>query len=152
MAANNNRARIELEIFAVVVVRAATEMRALGYDTVIANFDAIHVVNGHVISNSDTLSSGQIPWCPYFGSWVDMRACPYFGAEQTQDEAAPSMKGPWAGEKKQSPYDIPDLASDSIPKGEGCFFVWVVVLDDHVGLKVISVSRLESYGMQELDE
>lgn len=81
-----------------------------------------------------------------------MRSCPYLGSEKAQDEAAPCVKGPWAGAEKKSPYDIPYLASDSIPEGEGCFFVWIVVLDDHVGLKMISVSRLESYGMQELDE
>lgn len=43
---------VELEILAVVVVRATTKMSSLGYHAVASNLDQIHIVDCRTIGNS----------------------------------------------------------------------------------------------------
>jgi len=93
----HDRFGVKLKVSAVVVMRPAAQVRALGNHAVTPDRNQRHVVNIGVIGNADMVTQLEIPRCPHFGARINMHTFAQARAEQPQQKRPPTMKGTRAG-------------------------------------------------------
>ncbi len=111
------------EVGMFMVVGCAAQVAVLAHGGVRADFDNVHAVTIHIVSQRGVVVHDEVPRAPDFGTRIDAGFEGNLCAEDPEDTGAQAVAGTGNPSKDRRLNNVPELPPDPIAKAVGAGLV-----------------------------